>query len=287
MRQLMKNKEGATEGGGNLWVLVFIVVLLLHIIFILGFMGFNLLKSMYKEPSNTKSTPGIQEQKYSKEEPPANRTSEKKPFLKSEIPASLNPISANGFGDNADETEMPQKDLEKLLASLDRSSGTSSLPETSAIDPTTVETLTNPVNPIGFTESSGNYYIVVEGDTLMKIAVNTGVSINDIRKKNRLEKDVVKIGQKLIIPGKSENKTLVSAVNTRDPQKQPISTTAISPKLLSGTTGAYKTYRVEKGDTLNKIAILSHTTPENLVKINNISDPRKLKVGMEIKVPRE
>ncbi len=283
----MENKEGATEGGGNLWVLVFLVVLLLHIIFILGFMGFNLLKSMHKEPSNTKSTPGVQEQKYSKEELPANRTSEGNHFLKSEIPAPLNPISANGLGDSADETEMPQKDLEKLLASLDRSSGTYSLPGTSAIDPTTTENLPNPVNPIGFTENPGNYYIVVEGDTLMKIAVNTGVSINDIRKKNRLEKDVVKIGQKLIIPGKSDNKTLVSAANARDSQKQPANTTAISPKPSSGTVGAYKTHRVEKGDTLNKIASLSHTTPENLAKINNISDPRKLKVGMEIKVPAE
>jgi LysM repeat protein len=149
--------------------------------------------------------------------------------------------------------DQSQLEIDKLIASLESSTGAETASDTfdsiqsvSGIVPKTEKTG-------GDTESSGNYYIVVEGDTLGKIASMTGVSIDEIRKKNRLDKDVVKLGQKLIIPGKSN----------------------------------YKVYRVTKGDTLNKIATLFHTTPEKLTKINDISDPRKLKTGMEIKVPKE
>ena len=284
MTERIENKSGS-YGGSNLWILIFLVVLLLHFIFILGFMGFNLLNNRNKETSKTQSISNVQEQKPPREEHPVNPASEENPFLEPGLaaqPEKKNPIGTDGVDDKKD---LPLMDDKGLAVSQGPSSESTSASETLAVDQPPAETLPPPVKTAAPAESSGNFYIVVEGDTLSKIAAKTGVSIDDIRKKNRIDKDVVKLGQKLIIPEKSNVKPF-SASNPQSSLKQPGNAPVTSPK-PPATSGNYKTYRVEKGDTLNKIAALSHTSPENLAKINNIGDPRKLKVGTEIKVPKE
>jgi len=47
---------------------------------------------------------------------------------------------------------------------------------------------------------SGPVYVVKAGDTLGKIAKNKKVSVEDIKTANRLKNDLVRIGQKLVIP---------------------------------------------------------------------------------------
>ncbi|HEY81019.1 MAG TPA: LysM peptidoglycan-binding domain-containing protein [Caldilineae bacterium] len=51
-------------------------------------------------------------------------------------------------------------------------------------------------------------------------------------------------------------------------------------------TQAYTIYVVKKGDTLYRIAKRYHTTAAELQRINGISDPTKLAVGQELKVPK-
>ena len=48
---------------------------------------------------------------------------------------------------------------------------------------------------------------------------------------------------------------------------------------------AYKTYTVADGDTLTKIAKKYGTTPQALVRLNDIPGPKMIKPGMEIIVP--
>ena len=48
---------------------------------------------------------------------------------------------------------------------------------------------------------------------------------------------------------------------------------------------AYKTYKVVEGDTLTKIAKKHGTTPQALVRLNDIPGPKMIKPGMEIIVP--
>ena len=98
---------------------------------------------------------------------------------------------------------------------------------------------------------------------------------------------MVKLGQKLSIPGKSNDKFIPVVTSAQGAGKKTVDTAAISSKPLVVAAGAYKTYRVEKGDTFTKIAALFHISPEKLAKINNISDPGKLKAGIEIKGPKE
>jgi LysM repeat protein len=48
---------------------------------------------------------------------------------------------------------------------------------------------------------------------------------------------------------------------------------------------ATRTYRVKSGDTLSGIAARYKTTVATLMKLNNIKDPRLLRVGQVLKLP--
>ena len=50
----------------------------------------------------------------------------------------------------------------------------------------------------------------------------------------------------------------------------------------SGTPDGY--YRVQSGDTLNRIAMRFNQTPAVLAKWNNLSDPSKISVGQLLRV---
>ena len=51
------------------------------------------------------------------------------------------------------------------------------------------------------------------------------------------------------------------------------------------TSSGPKTYVVQKGDTVAKIARENNCTYEELVKLNNIKDPKKLQPGQPVKIP--
>jgi LysM repeat protein len=63
---------------------------------------------------------------------------------------------------------------------------------------------------------------------------------------------------------------------TAKPTKTPSPTTAVA---------AERTYRVRAGDTLSAIAARFNTTVAVLVRLNNIKDPSRIRVGQIIKLP--
>jgi len=71
------------------------------------------------------------------------------------------------------------------------------------------------VEPSASTFFAPTVYEVKEGDTVMKIAIKTGVSsVDSLRDANRLTNDEIAVGQRLIIPGFSANRTnVISAGN--------------------------------------------------------------------------
>ncbi len=83
--------------------------------------------------------------------------------------------------------------------------------------------------------SLGSSYMVNSGDTLYNIAKKFGVSVSKLKEVNKLENNMLSIGQKLVIP------------------------------LIDDTT-----YVVKKGDTLYKIARDFNTTIDELKKLNNL-----------------
>lgn len=73
---------------------------------------------------------------------------------------------------------------------------------------------------------SAKEYAVVQGDSLFKISRQFRVNIEEIRKENRLTSDMLRIGQKLTIPGEDPE-------NNQPVKKQTVSrltTNKVSPK---------------------------------------------------------
>lgn len=59
--------------------------------------------------------------------------------------------------------------------------------------------------------NTGSRYTVQAGDNLYKISVKFGVTVNSIKKANKLWKDMLYPGQKLTIPGRSSREAVVAS----------------------------------------------------------------------------
>jgi len=126
-------------------------------------------------------------------------------------------------------------------------------------------------------------YAVAKGDTLHKIARQHGVSVTAILQANGLNSDMLKIGQKLQIPGASAKAAPAAQVASSAPA--PVKPQAQAP--AAQAQGSEKVYVVVKGDTLVKIARKYGTTAENLMQANNISDPSRLGIGQKLILPSQ
>lgn len=122
-------------------------------------------------------------------------------------------------------------------------------------------------------------HVVKPGETLGRIAFAYGVSINDLVALNRLKsQDDIQIGQTLALP---ETKPVATAV----PKAAAAVTTGQKQSPASRDKQTTKNYIVKRTDTLLKIARENGCTYEDLVKLNNIKDPKKILTGQVIKLP--
>lgn len=122
-------------------------------------------------------------------------------------------------------------------------------------------------------------HVVKKGDTLTKIAKAEGLSLGELNKANHLTKtSVLKIGQKLTIPGKTETTAVASAT--------PATTTpaVIGPVALATAAVEGAAYTVKSGDSLWKIAKANHSTVAALKQANRLPSDA-LKVGQKLTIP--
>lgn len=113
-------------------------------------------------------------------------------------------------------------------------------------------------------------YVVVSGDSLSRIAVTYSVSVADLKAVNHLSSDVIRVGQKLKLPAyASEAKALPA------PKAAPVSSVK-----SSGLT-----YKVQNGDTIGGIAARTGVKQKDLMSLNGITDPKKLRVGKVLELP--
>ncbi|MCC5840070.1 MAG: LysM peptidoglycan-binding domain-containing protein [Opitutales bacterium] len=115
-------------------------------------------------------------------------------------------------------------------------------------------------------------YTVQAGDTLTRIANRFGVTVAEIRSANGLTSDTIRVGDTLRIPG--------VAGTTAGPAASPP-----SPATAPRATASGETYTVQRGDTPITIARRLGVSAEELMRVNSISDPRRLFVGQELIVP--
>ena len=125
-------------------------------------------------------------------------------------------------------------------------------------------------------------YIVQEGDYLAKISKKFNVTIASIKRLNpSIKKDVVRVGQKLKLPGKIDVGVQAAPVAaTATAAKKP------SKKAYALYTGATKEYVVKNGDTLGSIAYGNGINIRQLKELNGLSSD-SLKIGQKLKIPAE
>lgn len=133
------------------------------------------------------------------------------------------------------------------------------------------------------TESAS--YKVKSGDTLAKIAKKNGVSVRALKSANHLSSDVIRVGQKLTIPG-TASKMETSPATTESAPAVTASTEVAAPAAATSeiSSADYATHKVAKGESPAVIAKKYGMKTSELLSLNNITDPRKLKIGQELKV---
>jgi LysM repeat protein len=112
------------------------------------------------------------------------------------------------------------------------------------------------------------YYRVRSGDTILKIATTYGVDAEDIINLNNLrDTGGIHVGEQLKLPP-----------GAALPLSEPV-------KPVAALRDSGMTYTVVAGDTPVRIARKLHVLYDDLIRLNNIEDPRKLKIGLKLKVP--
>ena len=135
---------------------------------------------------------------------------------------------------------------------------------------------TNPAHETIKTPPAGHRatYIVKTDDSLSKIAFAFKVDVDDLITANKLKnKDDIKAGQPLTIPDSKPVSKIPSVADAKPPVATP------------PAQKTPKTYIVKKNDTAVKIARENGCTYEELVKLNNIKDPKKIQLGQVLKLP--
>jgi len=124
-------------------------------------------------------------------------------------------------------------------------------------------------------------YIVQRGDYLAKISKKFNVTIASLRRVNpQIKNDVVKIGQKIKIPGK------VDVGEQKVPAGSFKATPAKAPREYKPYTGPTKEYVVKSGDTLGAIAYGNGINIRQLKELNGLSD-NTIRIGQKLRIPAE
>lgn len=116
-------------------------------------------------------------------------------------------------------------------------------------------------------------YVVKSGDNFTTIAKKHGTTVAQLTAANSLSTNaILRPGQKLIIPGKT-----VAAAPEAAAKSAPAASTR---PVAEGTR-----HIVKAGDTLGAIARSYGVSTGDIAVANNISDPAKIRPGMELVIP--
>lgn len=143
------------------------------------------------------------------------------------------------------------------------------------VKPVVVADVSKPVEP------EYTIYIVQNGDYLAKISKKFNVTIASIKRLNpSIKKDVIRVGQKLKLPGKIDVGVQKAPVVAAPAMK------VAAKKGYAPYTGATKVYVVVNGDTLGSIAYGNGINIRQLKELNGLSSD-SLKIGQKLKIPAE
>jgi LysM repeat protein len=140
--------------------------------------------------------------------------------------------------------------------------------------PGTAAASTLDLAPVAVTPASA--YTVVRGDSLWSIAHRHHLTVAELAAANNLKPSApVRIGQKMIIPGKST--ASASAASSPAP--------AAKTAAASRSTAQTVKHVVKPGETLGGIARKYQVKIGEIATANNIADPAKIRPGQELIIP--
>lgn len=123
-------------------------------------------------------------------------------------------------------------------------------------------------------------YTVAKGDSLWTIARRQNSSVAEIAAANNLKASAtVRVGQKLIIPAKA-----VAGISAH---VEPTDTAAAVPSVPAASRRSVDAVKhvVRPGETLGAIARKYQVKVGEIATANNISDPARIRPGMELTIP--
>jgi murein DD-endopeptidase MepM/ murein hydrolase activator NlpD len=146
-----------------------------------------------------------------------------------------------------------------------------------------------PAVPSAVAPAAGESVDVQPGDTLFAIARRHDVRVDDIKRLNNLSSSMIRPGQRLVLPAKGPGATATTAA--RKVATAPQATSIAAPPAAPARTAdaqpaadAPGTYTLKPGDSLYSVAKSQRVSLAELQRINNISDPSKLRVGTVLRL---
>jgi membrane-bound lytic murein transglycosylase D len=139
-------------------------------------------------------------------------------------------------------------------------------------------------------------YTVKDGDNLGFISEWFKVGLSDLRLWNNIYRNTIRVGQKLTIyvdPAKSEYYSKFNLMSF--PEKQallgktaPLNIQTLQASAPDESEGEFITYTVRNGDTIwDIVKMYEDVSTSQILSLNNISDPGKIKVGQKLKIKKK
>lgn len=116
--------------------------------------------------------------------------------------------------------------------------------------------------PVAAVSADGGTHVVQPGETLFRIALNSGVSVDALRAANGINGNTIYVGQTLIIPG----------ANTAPAAQNPAPVQAI-PVVTAPVLGVGSTHIVQAGENLFRIGLQYGVSWQSLQAANNMPTP--------------
>lgn len=139
-------------------------------------------------------------------------------------------------------------------------------------------------------------YTVREGDNLGYISEWYRVGLSDLRYWNNIYRNTIRIDQKLAIyvdPAKSEYFSKVNSMTFREKQAMigktvPVNSQTTVGAMTQEVEGDYIVHTVKYGDTIwDIVRLYGNVTATDVIALNEIADPEKLKVGQKLKIKKK
>lgn len=122
----------------------------------------------------------------------------------------------------------------------------------------------------GNTDSSKGYYTVQSGDTLSGIALKFSTTSSKLAQLNSISNpNLIYVGQRLLVNQNSSSNS---------------SSSSQSSSAATNTDASAASYTVKSGDTLSTIASQHNTTVNQIVSLNQLSNPNLIYVGQVLKL---